>query len=440
MDASERLKWRICVEAALVYDYEAGRFKHKALVRLAEQLGRSERSIQQIFKEYLDQRANEIIDLSQHKKGVVGPKRKIDEITQQVLQEVIDEKEGDITYRQIGNEMRERGFEFCDKTYFNLCREMEMSEKSLWVKPLLSERDRMSRLRFILQEVESFNGRGPLRYRSQVGRCYLDEKWFRLEKLRRKRKFFINSPPPTTPRMQSKSNPTQLMFTAVLTQPTETQIGCVTLMPHYHHETAQRNSANRPAGTPIKKPYNIDAQNFYECMTMEEGLLESIDIQVPGHKILQLDNAPGHTGKNNPQKIEDYIEENDLDIELKFQPPNSPDLNICDLAFFRSLSCRADAIKRDLNIGGIDAILESVEAAFDEYDDNTLQIIFGHLFRIYDAVLESNGDNSFPEPHGDVRHNLRYNIDVRTVGVDRQRVQNIRTNVNHYFRDEFPPI
>jgi hypothetical protein len=280
---------------------------------------------------------------------------------------------------------------------------MEMSEKSHWVKPQLKDRDKMLRVRFVLLEIESLDDPEDRCYRSQRGRCYLDEKWFRLEKIKKQRKFFINSPPARTHRMRSKAHPTQLMFTTVITEPSPTQTGCVTLMPHYHEEPAKRNSVNRLQGTLINKtPYNIDSANFYECMTIEDGLLEAVNDGVPGHKILQVDNAPGHTGKNNPEDIDEYILENDLDIEpLLFQPP---DLNICDLAFFRSLSCRADEIKVNLHTHGLlDAVLESVEAAFDDYDDETLEIIFGHLFRIYDPTLATNGDNSFEEPHANVR-------------------------------------
>ena len=66
---------------------------------------------------------------------------------------------------------------------------------------------------------------------------------------------------------------------------------------------------------------------------------------------------PGHTGKKAPELLAEAgklgdggrkRKREDPIIELVQQPPQSPDFNICDLAFFRALSvavpvCASDA-------------------------------------------------------------------------------------------------
>jgi hypothetical protein len=213
-------------------------------------------------------------------------------------------------------------------------------------------------------------------------------------------------------------------------------------------EVAGRSSQNRPAGTVELKTYTITADNFYDALTMEEGLLESMvdsmrEVYPEGVIKLQFDNAPGHTGHNNLARIEQYIVEKNLEIELVKQPANSPDLNMCDLAFFRSLDCRAEAIKRDLkNAQGIDKIFQSVQVAFEEYDGDTLASCYGHLYAVYNAILAHDGDNNFNNPHAKVRKRLRngeYGL-IKTVTLDANAIAQVRDAVNDFFVGEFDPV
>ena len=56
---------------------------------------------------------------------------------------------------------------------------------------------------------------------------------------------------------------------------------------------------------------------------------------------------------------------------------------------------------------GIDAILQSVDQAFEDYNSDTLDICYGHLYAIYNESLLYNGDNNFPDPHANVRSHIR---------------------------------
>jgi hypothetical protein len=111
----------------------------------------------------------------------------------------------------------------------------------------------------------------------------LDEKFFILEKLKRLLKRFDDSPPEVFHHIQLKSHPSQVLCTEVIARPRMSETsgeffdGLLTLMPHINWEPAKRNSINRPRGTPVPKSYTINAENFYECMTMEGGIIEAIE-------------------------------------------------------------------------------------------------------------------------------------------------------------------
>lgn len=174
-------------------------------------------------------------------------------------------------------------------------------------------------------------------------------------------------------------------------------------------------------------------------MTMEAGLFEAIvDAMEPvldNDEVveIQLDNAPGHTGHNMRERINDYIFENNLPLQVLYQPANSPDLNICDLAFFNSLQSRYDNIKRDSDVTGFEGILTNVQEAFNEYNEDALRASYGHLYGVYDEILRCEGDNNYDLPHRDVRNNLRDNKPVNICSLSRSDVNRLEKLVGDDF-------
>ena len=69
-------------------------------------------------------------------------------------------------------------------------------------------------------------------------------------------------------------------------------------------------------------------------------------------------------------------------------------------------------------------------------------ICYGHLYAVYNAILDSNGDNNFPEPHAHVRKRSRAGqIDlIRRVNKSYDEICEIIDVVNDYFDNEFPDI
>ena len=100
--------------------------------------------------------------------------------------------------------------------------------------------------------------------------------------------------------------------------------------------------------------------------------------------------------------MEEYCEDAGEIIHFHLQPAQSPDLNVLDGSFFRSLCQRAHVIKR--GGAGVEEIRDRTLQAFMDYDKETLARCFGHLYAIYNLVLGMDGNNQYDEPHADVRN------------------------------------
>jgi hypothetical protein len=105
----------------------------------------------------------------------------------------------------------------------------------------------------------------------------------------------------------------------------------------------KRGSKNRPAGTLVTETYNVNKENSLDLYM--DKLLLAIVTKWPAWEErivqIQLDNAPVHPRPGRlPQHLLDHLAqlgEIGWDINCNLQPPNSPDTNTLDLAFFRAI-------------------------------------------------------------------------------------------------------
>lgn len=76
-------------------------------------------------------------------------------------------------------------------------------------------------------------------------------------------------------------------------------------------------------------------------MTQEGGVIDSLKKKSPFLKnvnvVIQHDGATLQNGKGNFKKLNEFGKLDGWNIEFETQPPQSPDLNKCDLCFFHSL-------------------------------------------------------------------------------------------------------
>ena len=160
--------------------------------------------------------------------------------------------------------------------------------------------------------------------------------------------------------LHHKDSIAKVMFLAVVAKPRYGNVGVVTfdgkigIWAFVTESPAQRGSENRERGTLELKSLKVtrDVMRLYMC----EKLIPAIHDLWPDEDeewtiFIQQDNATPHL-KPSDEVFRRAVEQTGLDIKLIQQPPNSPDLNILDLCFFRSLQshtdCRAPQSIREL--------------------------------------------------------------------------------------------
>ena len=80
-------------------------------------------------------------------------------------------------------------------------------------------------------------------------------------------------------------------------------------------------------------------------------------------------------------------------IKVVTQPAQSPDVNICDLAFFRALACALR--KRRTALFDLDKLAADSHAAFNDYSSETLEEMWAYKTIIMDRIIESKGGNDY---------------------------------------------
>ena len=178
--------------------------------------------------------------------------------------------------------------------------------------------------------------------------------------------------------------------------------GKIGIWPFVEKKPAQRRSVNRPAGTLITKPVNVNG-DVYKKMLLEKVLPAIYEKWPRGagndeegrpEIIIQEDNAKPHKAS-----IRDAIKEaaasNGWNISVTTQPPNSPDLNVLDLGFFNSIQ----SLQYKKRSKDIDHLIANVEKAFDETEREALNNVFLSLQACMEATLGAEGDNNYKLPH-----------------------------------------
>lgn len=141
---------------------------------------------------------------------------------------------------------------------------------------------------------------------------------------------------------------------------------------------------------------------------MTEGVFPAIRKLYAGEDVVyvQQDGAPGHTGKKTPELLAEAGRKRKRGeplIELVQQPAQSPDFNICDLAFFRALAVAVRKRRRSTMRGpkrfDIPTLVEDVETAFKEYPPEQLEKMWQHKSYVMGAVLTTKpkiGGSNYP--------------------------------------------
>lgn len=209
---------------------------------------------------------------------------------------------------------------------------------------------------------------------------HIDEKWFNMCEVNSSFYLTQNEPNPLR-QLQHKSHITKVMFLCAVAHPHWDSNGnCIFdgkigLWPFVKKEPAQRNSKNRAKGSLITKP-TVETRDEYLQMLIEK-VIPSIRLLWPRNDekkmtiFIQQDNARPHTNPNLGLFVE-VAQQGEFDIRLKCQPPNSPEINVLDLGFFRAIQ----SLQQQSASTTIDELIENVENSFQNLLPEVLNEVF----------------------------------------------------------------
>ena len=120
--------------------------------------------------------------------------------------------------------------------------------------------------------------------------------------------------------------------------------GKIGLFPCTEKKPTQRRSKAGPKGTMVEVNRNVDSEFYEELFTKEGGVFDMIEKICPWlrgkYYFLQQDGARPHTKEGLIRQLEMQVgtgEVDDFFCRFITQPPNFPDVNLNDLAFFHSI-------------------------------------------------------------------------------------------------------
>ncbi|KAH7853670.1 hypothetical protein Vadar_005306 [Vaccinium darrowii] len=125
----------------------------------------------------------------------------------------------------------------------------------------------------------------------------------------------------------------------------------------------------------------------------------TLHVRIKEGKIRQHSNAikPDLPEANKRANLEflEAANRDGLDIRLSCQPPNSHDMNVLDLGFFRAIqSLQYQEAPRT-----IDELVNAVQKSFDEFPSDSLNHVFLTLQSCMVEVMKVYGGNNYKVPH-----------------------------------------
>ncbi|XP_012851562.1 PREDICTED: uncharacterized protein LOC105971259 [Erythranthe guttata] len=233
---------------------------------------------------------------------------------------------------------------------------------------------------------------------------HIDEKWFNMTK---KSEHYYLLPDEEDPlrTCKSKNFIANVMFLVAIARPrtfdeqgNELFSGKIGVFPLVTQEAAKRTSINRVAGTLETKPISSVNKNVIRSYFIEK-VIPAIKQKWPRGDsrcpiFIQQDNARTHIDHND-EEFRLAATRDGFDIRLMRQPPNSPDLNVLDLGFFRAI--QSTQYKESPKT--VDRLVNAVVHAFETFPAIKSNRIFITLQLCRIEIMRVRGSQKYKTPH-----------------------------------------
>lgn len=415
---SPAFKQRILIECMRSIDPATGKLRAGTIKKIQTEIIQVSRgSIIKIHREYQEQLAIGVFPELPHDRRKKNSGRKSKLLDAELRQAYIDicQEYADmwlhLTYELLRIELYRGGYELSTSTIHKHMKSMNKRTVNVKLKPTLSEAQRHARMEFVLDRADLTHGyvQANHYFQDQYDVIHVDESWFFLQTNDNYITIIDGVTVPEAQKTQHKSHIPKIMFMVAMARPRVVQTpegevhfdGKLGMWPIADLVPAQRNSRNRPRGTLEYKGISLTADIYREFFTMEGGIFDSIKEKMPWlrgtHVFIQHDGAKPHTGLNNEALIAEAGSTDGWSFVMDRQPAQSPDLNILDLGLFHSLKQKVSHMK--IRATNLNQLVEKVKRAYEEYDTQTLDGIWGQLYACWRCILRTEGSNTYAIPH-----------------------------------------
>jgi hypothetical protein len=231
---------------------------------------------------------------------------------------------------------------------------------------------------------------------------HVDEKWFYVHKVKEKFILLLGEKMPKRV-TRHKSHIVKAMFMCAAARPRwdpergewfDGKIGC---WPVVREKVAQRTSKNRKKGT-VEEESTTMTREVTRRMFLEK-VIPAIKAKWPRSQMgelirIQQDNAKPHCLEEDVD-IQAAGQEGGWNIMLDNQPAQSPDLNVLDLGYFRSIQ----TLQQQTECSTQKQLIKLVKDSWEASPMQTLDDVFMTHQMVMMQVLENCGGNLFALPH-----------------------------------------
>jgi len=301
----------------------------------------------------------------------------------------------------------------CEESMRSWCKALGAKKHWRYIKPLLRLGHKVKRLRWAINEID---GDGMLSDHKDT--VHADEKWFFMMHDGSVCRVFPDEhgkyTMPKPPRLTHKSRTPKLMFLVANARPRpeynfDGKIGI-----WYFANVRKAKRSHKATGTvkgvtDIMETYTVDAKVYRQHITGKGGVMEAIREKMwwykkgsgkpeAGQEIwLQHDGARPHTAKVNETEYKKNRSKHGFIITVCQQAPQSPDVNIEDIAFFNSLQSDTSCV----SMSNLFELRDAVNKCYEEYPTERLEACWRILNINLRGILESEGDNDYKTHVGD---------------------------------------
>ncbi|ETV90033.1 hypothetical protein H310_15136 [Aphanomyces invadans] len=158
---------------------------------------------------------------------------------------------------------------------------------------------------------------------------------------------------------------------------------------------AKRTSRNRPAGHSVLQPVNV-TRDVYRRMLVDKVIpaIREKWPSAPTKLKIQQDNAKPHVLPNDAEVVA-ACNKDGWAMSIVCQPPNSPELNVLDLGFFRAIQ----SLQSNHHSRTVEDIVAATMDAWNVVDPSTLSRNFMTLQACFQEVIRSDRSNNYKIPH-----------------------------------------